>query len=179
MADVSKFSPDGGLTIYNIKDTVARTVMTGASASSAGAAGQVPAPSAGDNAKFLRGDGAWVDAGSGGGHTILNSSGASMTQRSKLQFNGATVTDDPSNGKTVVAVNGGGTWTSAVSCLVGDTSKTISNSSITTSSVIKPYSQTSSGIPVSYKKIVVSSGSATITFASALTEAASIKLQIL
>lgn len=75
--------------------------------------------------------------------------------------------------------NVAGVWTSAVSCLVGDTSKTISNSSITTSSIINPYSQTSSGIPVAYKKIVVSNGSATITFESALAEAASIKLQIL
>lgn len=75
--------------------------------------------------------------------------------------------------------NVAGVWTSAVSCLVGDTSKTISDSSITTSSIINPYSQTSSGIPVAYKKIVASNGSATITFASALTEAARIKLQIL
>ena len=34
--------------------------MTGASASAAGAGGAVPAPAAGDNTKFLRGDGTWV-----------------------------------------------------------------------------------------------------------------------
>ena len=33
--------------------------MTGASASAAGASGVVPAPSAGDNMKYLRGDGTW------------------------------------------------------------------------------------------------------------------------
>jgi hypothetical protein len=37
------------------------TDMTGATASTAGAHGLVPAPSAGDNAKFLRGDGTWED----------------------------------------------------------------------------------------------------------------------
>lgn len=35
--------------------------MTGASASAAGEAGKVPAPAAGDEGKFLRGDGAWAD----------------------------------------------------------------------------------------------------------------------
>lgn len=37
------------------------TDMTGATASTAGAHGLVPAPSAGDNSKFLRGDGTWAD----------------------------------------------------------------------------------------------------------------------
>lgn len=36
-------------------------VMTGASASVAGEKGLVPQPSAGDNDKFLRGDGTWAD----------------------------------------------------------------------------------------------------------------------
>lgn len=36
------------------------TDFTGATPSSNGAAGQVPAPSAGDNEKFLRGDGTWI-----------------------------------------------------------------------------------------------------------------------
>ena len=37
--------------------------MTGATSSTAGTAGYVPAPSAGDNTKFLRGDGTWGDGG--------------------------------------------------------------------------------------------------------------------
>ena len=36
-------------------------VMTGATGSAAGAAGLVPQPAAGDNVKFLRGDGSWSD----------------------------------------------------------------------------------------------------------------------
>ena len=35
-------------------------VMTGATAQAAGQQGQVPGPAAGDNTKFLRGDGTWA-----------------------------------------------------------------------------------------------------------------------
>lgn len=49
---------------------------------------------------------AWVNvpvsAGGSGGHTILNGSGSAMSQRSKLQFVGATVSDDSENDATVV-----------------------------------------------------------------------------
>ena len=72
-----------------------------------------------------------------------------------------------------------GVWTSAVSCLVGDTTCTVSNSAIHTTSTIIAFCQTSSGDPVAYSNITVREGSAVITFGSALTEAASIKLQIL
>ena len=114
---------------------------------------------------------------SGSGHTILNSSGTSMPQRNNLQFSGGlTTSDDSTNGKTVVT---DGVWTTPVSCLVGDTTCTITNSAIHTTSTIKAYSETSSGTPVGYKKIVATEGQAVITFASALTEAANIKLQIL
>jgi hypothetical protein len=41
--------------------------FTGASASVAGVKGAVPAPAAGDEGKFLRGDGAWAAGGGGGG----------------------------------------------------------------------------------------------------------------
>ena len=40
--------------------------MTGATSSSAGTAGYVPTPAAGDDEKFLRGDGTWADAGGSG-----------------------------------------------------------------------------------------------------------------
>lgn len=43
-----------------------------------------------------------MDGEDGGGHTILNGSGSVMNQRSKLQFVGATVTDDSANDKTIV-----------------------------------------------------------------------------
>ena len=42
-------------------NTAANKVMTGATASAAGAAGNVPAPAAGDQLKYLRGDGTWDD----------------------------------------------------------------------------------------------------------------------
>ena len=40
----------------------------------------------------------------GAGHTILDSSGTEMPRESKIQFSGATVTDDATNGKTVVTI---------------------------------------------------------------------------
>ena len=48
----------------NLSIATTATVMTGATSSAAGKAGAVPAPSAGANAKYLRGDGTWqtVDA---------------------------------------------------------------------------------------------------------------------
>ena len=47
-----------------------------------------------------------IDVGGSGGHTILNSSGTAMTQRSKLRFNNATVTDDASNDVTIITPSG-------------------------------------------------------------------------
>ena len=40
--------------------------MTGATGQDAGTGGTVPAPAAGDNAKFLRGDGAWATPSASG-----------------------------------------------------------------------------------------------------------------
>lgn len=48
-----------GTIIYNVKDAVARKVMKGAGANAVGEAGQVPAPPAGAQSKYLRGDGTW------------------------------------------------------------------------------------------------------------------------
>lgn len=54
--------------------------MVGASASTSGSAGYVPAPAAGDNDKFLRGDGTWVEIqGGGGGIALADVSGAAAT----------------------------------------------------------------------------------------------------
>lgn len=44
--------------------------MTGATSSAAGAKGMVPAPSSGDNTKFLRGDGTWAAAGGAASITV-------------------------------------------------------------------------------------------------------------
>lgn len=72
-----------------------------------------------------------------------------------------------------------GKWTTPVSCLTGDTTVTITDANITTGSTVIPYSETSSGKPVGYSSIAVTTGQAVITFSSALTEGASIKLNIL
>lgn len=47
-----------------------------------------------------------IDTGGSGGHTILNSFGTAMTQRSKLRFNNATVTDDANNDVTIITPSG-------------------------------------------------------------------------
>ena len=52
----------------NATVTIGVDTMTGATGSTAGAAGVVPAPAAGDEGKFLKGDGTWATAG--GGATI-------------------------------------------------------------------------------------------------------------
>lgn len=52
--------------------------MTGAAAGTAGAHGLVPAPAAGDNEKFLRGDGTWQTV-SGGSSTDVQINGSSIT----------------------------------------------------------------------------------------------------
>lgn len=46
-----------------------------------------------------------TDESSGGGHAITDYSGAVMTQRSVLNFDGAIVKDDPSNGATKIITN--------------------------------------------------------------------------
>lgn len=67
-------------------------------------------PDWGTNGQVLSTDGsgntAWVNQGGGGsgGHTIEDSSGTAMTQRTGLQFIGADVTDDSVNNRTVVTV---------------------------------------------------------------------------
>ena len=58
MADISKIKIPNGTT-YNIKDEVARTIMTGATPSADGAQGLVPAPTSGNQNDYLRGDGLW------------------------------------------------------------------------------------------------------------------------
>lgn len=70
-----------------------------------------------------------------------------------------------------------GSWSSAVSCLVGDTTCTISDANILTTSIIEPYIETSSGDAVAYTNITVTTGQAVITF-GALVEAADIKVKI-
>lgn len=55
VADGTSYSASNWNVVQNNVDT-----MTAASASAAGTRGLVPAPSAGDQAKYLRGDGTWA-----------------------------------------------------------------------------------------------------------------------
>ena len=50
------------------------TVFTGATGLASGASGLVPAPSAGDNEKFLRGDGQWATISGGESYTLPTAS---------------------------------------------------------------------------------------------------------
>ena len=63
-------------------------------------------------------------SGGSGGHTIINSAGTNMTQRTGLQFVGADVTDDSANDKTIVKTTPqsmiGDAWASGHAYAVGD-----------------------------------------------------------
>lgn len=118
-----------------------------------------------------------------------------------LSFNGRTGAVTPTRGDydasqiTYAGINGigtyemdalnrgGGIWTTAVSCLVGDTSASITHGIANLALhpenyAITPYGGTASGTPIGFKKIEVVGSQVQITFTSALTEAASIKLHI-
>lgn len=69
--------------------------MTGATAQGAGVAGVVPAPQAGDEGKFLRGDGEWADPGGGGG-------GGEVNTIESITLNGTSV--PPDSNKNVALV---------------------------------------------------------------------------
>ena len=59
--DLATVATSGSYNDLSNKPTIPTIVdMTGATSSAAGAHGYVPAPAAGDNTKFLRGDGTWV-----------------------------------------------------------------------------------------------------------------------
>lgn len=74
---------------------------------------------------------------------------------------------------------GAGYWSNTKACLVGDTSATFAPGILDIANyTITPYSQTASGKPVGFSQITVSGTSVTVTFSSALTEAADIKLHI-
>lgn len=135
MADVSKFSPDGGTTTYNIVDTTSTKVSTWN-----GRSGSV-LPMAGD-------------------------------------YDATQIDYDAHNSMKDKIDEVAGVWTSPVSCLVGDSTCTITNENINTTSVIDIYYQTASGEPIAYSSAVVTNHTIVITFDSELIEAATIKLLI-
>lgn len=75
---------------------------------------------------------------------------------------------------------GGGNsiWTDPVSASSGAESVTINHADIHTTSILTPYSQNNSGTVIPLSSIVASEGSAVITFANALEEATSFRLNI-
>ena len=80
------------------------SVMTGATASASGGKGLVPAPAAGDNTKFLRGDGKWAAQatyGAAGTSLGLVKSGGDVTISS-----GVITVNDNSHGHTIANVSG-------------------------------------------------------------------------
>ena len=82
--------------------------MVGASTSSAGQTGAVPAPAAGDNTKCLKGDGTWGDCGGSGSGIQIQDEGADLPQRSKLNFIGAGVSCADDGNRTTCSIPGGG-----------------------------------------------------------------------
>lgn len=65
-----KLTAGTGINI-NAYDTISATAMTGATASTAGSAGIVPAPTTSDPDKFLKGDGTWATVPSGETTTVF------------------------------------------------------------------------------------------------------------
>jgi len=90
--DISYWNNDSGyITLAN--------VMAGATASTAGSAGVVPAPGSGDQAKYLRGDGQWAEVSSS---DTKNTTGTTNTT-SKIYLAGAT--EQSANPQTYSNVN--------------------------------------------------------------------------
>ena len=76
-------------------------VFTGATATTAGTQGEVPAPAAGDQAKYLRADGNWATPpGSGGSTVIITPTLSSGTKVADYEIDGVT--------GSLYAPNGGG-----------------------------------------------------------------------
>lgn len=90
---------NGGKVTYNgseiAKVSDLPSVMTGASAGDAGASGLVPAPAAGDQGKFLQGDGTWATL------TIPTVNDATLT----IQKNGTNVATFTANSATATTAN--------------------------------------------------------------------------
>ena len=85
--------------------------------------------------------------------------------------NGTTTTFTVTNG------TGGGVWTNPVNCAIGDTTATITNANIRTTSIIEDYCSNSSGTKINVPEITVTTGQAVLHF-DALTEATSFRLYV-
>ena len=108
------------------------SAFTGASAGSAGATGLVPAPAAGDDTKYLKGDGTWSTVSGGATYTaganiqISAQNVISATDTTYSDFTGATsstagahgLVPAPSAGDQDKVLHGDGTWDDATAKLV-------------------------------------------------------------
>ena len=84
------------------KTSALPTAMKGATASAAGSAGTVPAPEAGANAKYLRGDGTW--------QTPTNTTYNVMTAATSSAAGASGLVPAPAAGKQAQYLRGDGTW---------------------------------------------------------------------
>ena len=112
-------------------------------------------------------------AESGGSTVIITPSLSNGTKIADYTINGT-------NGSLYAPNNEGDSiyYTSPVFCSSGATTCTVTDSNIHTTSFIKMYSQTTSGVSIVHSKIVATEGQAVITFVKSLTENASIILSI-
>lgn len=112
-------------------------------------------------------------------YEVLFSATADNTTRTEGARKNSNLKFNPSTGNlTVTKVNGETVkYTSSVNAVVGDTTCTISDSSITTTSLIEPFSSNSTGDTIAIKNIAVTAGQAVLTF-KALTVDTSFRLRI-
>ena len=127
-----------------------------------------------DTYRILFTDGTYFD------YTVTNGSSGSTTAAQVSYDNttsGLTATNVQDALDEIVGDLPDDVWTAAVSCLVGDTTCTITNAAIATTSVIDDYCQNASGTKIVVPEITVTTGQAVLHFA-ALEEATSFKLHI-
>ena len=112
-------------------------------------------------------------------YEVLFSGTADNTTRTEIARKNSNLKFNPNTGNlTVTKVNGEAVFYSgSVSAAVNATTCTISNTNITTSSMIEPFSSNSSGNVIAITKMAVSAGKVVLTF-PALTEATSFKVRI-
>jgi len=80
--------------------------FTGASATTDGLSGSVPQPLAGDQLKFLKGDGTWAALAAPTGYQMVADEGVILASRNTLNFIGASVTatDDTAQNRTNITI---------------------------------------------------------------------------
>lgn len=108
-----------------LNQTSAAKVMVGATASTDGESGRVPAPTPSDSEKYLKGDGTWdTPSGGGGSPVIPNPTGTPTDTLDTVSIDG-TIYEIQGSG-------GGNSWTDLTAVLeAGETSLTIIDSHIT------------------------------------------------